>query len=475
MWIECPVAFKKRIDKEIVRCPSLTLTKETAPQIIQNLKEEYEINNLKRFGKWKNGSLPYMYIIPKDKDPYNKSRLIASYWDHPLKYVYKNTSKIITWCFKQIEKSKHFTLYRITDIMTKTKDAARWLRRNGPNQDIMTVQTDVKQMYTNLSHVCIKDAINWLLHKVLDNGKTRKRNLCYFIMEKSYPNKIYLSRARGDKTAWSFDIADIMSIVNLDLDTAYQTKGQDIYIQKNGCPMGGLLSAIYANVKCAYDEVNFIHRIGMRHNKFFGVRQMDDLILWIAYTKGDNNSHNEALSLKNMILTPNQVYTGGLELEEQDYTRVSSTYTVHKFAGTVIHCHYWDKIHFVVHTLNRNSDSIRDNYQRYPRYINATSNTAPQYKKSVIIGSLFRFFHQSQNEGLLKFTIWENFLEMRICGYNTLHYVTCLVHMTKYDNNNKMWHNILYWFLDEIKTKKEEIDIKRKEMRRIEKRLYPPT
>ena len=244
MWIECPVAFKKRIDKEIANCKSLTLTRKTTPQIIHDLKEDYEVNNLKRFGRWKNGSLPYMYIIPKDKDPYNKSRLIASYFDHPLKYVYKNTAKVITWCFKQIEKSKHFTLYRITDIMTKTKDAARWLRRNGPNQAILTVQTDVKQMYTNLDHACIKDAISWLLHKVIDNGKTRKRNLRYFIMEKRYPNKIYLSREKGDKTTWTFEITDIMTIINLDLSTAYQTKGQDIYIQSNGCPMGGLLSAM---------------------------------------------------------------------------------------------------------------------------------------------------------------------------------------------------------------------------------------
>jgi len=138
MWIECPAVFKKRIDKEIINCKSLTLTRETPQQIIQNLREEYDMNDLKRFGRWKNGSLPYMYVIPKDKDPYNKSRLIASYYDHPLKYVYKNTSKIITWCFRQIEKSKHFTLYKITDIMSKTKDAARWLRRNGSDQAILT-------------------------------------------------------------------------------------------------------------------------------------------------------------------------------------------------------------------------------------------------------------------------------------------------------------------------------------------------
>ena len=169
-------------------------------------------------------------------------------------------------------------------------------------------------------------------------------------MEKSYP-RIYISREKGDKNSWTFDVSDIMTIINLDLATAYQTKGQDIYIQKNGCPMGGLLSAIYANIKCAYDEVNFIHRIGMKHNKFFGIRQMDDLILWIAYTKNDKKSYNEALLLKNTILTPNKVYTGGLELEEQDYVHISDHYTVHKFAGTVIHCHYSGKVNFIVHTL----------------------------------------------------------------------------------------------------------------------------
>ena len=47
--------------------------------------------------------------------------------------------------------------------------------------------------------------------------------------------------------------------------------------------------------------------------------------------------------------------------------------------------------------------------------------------------------------------------------------------MTKYDNNNKTWSNILYWFLDEIKKKESKIEVKMKEMKRIAARLHQPT
>ena len=53
---------------------------------------------------------------------------------------------------------------------------------------------------------------------------------------------------------------------------------------------------------------------------------MDDLILWITYTKEDVNSYNEALSIKNTILTDNKVYTGGLSSKNKNtHTYLTST------------------------------------------------------------------------------------------------------------------------------------------------------
>ena len=55
---------------------------------------------------------------------------------------------------------------------------------------------------------------------------------------------------------------EVMTVVDIDLKYTYQTRGSDIFLQKHGCPIGGYLSAIYANVKCAFDEFNFMKNLG---------------------------------------------------------------------------------------------------------------------------------------------------------------------------------------------------------------------
>lgn len=71
-----------------------------------------------------------LYTLPKQKDPVNKARLIASYTAHPLREVFKNVSKILTWLFASI---KHyygmFTLYKLNDIKLRVHQAQSLLRK----------------------------------------------------------------------------------------------------------------------------------------------------------------------------------------------------------------------------------------------------------------------------------------------------------------------------------------------------------
>ena len=209
----------------------------------------------------------------------------------------------------QIADRKHFTLYKLTDIKQRVKQATRWLRHGGNNR-LITLQTDVKQMYTNLDHVDIKKAITWLLDIVIQKNNKRKRDLQYFIMDKSEPFNIHMSRSRGLSDQYTFTRKDILKIIDVDLNNTYQGRGKEIFIQTKGCPMGGLLSAIYANVKCAHDEARLIHNLGTYHKNVYGIRQMDDLILWIAYDQNKSQQIIEAHERKNNFPQSGLVYTG---------------------------------------------------------------------------------------------------------------------------------------------------------------------
>ena len=105
LFIECPIAFKERLLKETDKCTSLKKITKSRAAALKEISDHYQALNLHRFGKLLSGQLPYMYVIPKDKDPINKSRLIASYCKHPLRQVYKNTAKVLFWCLEQIKKS----------------------------------------------------------------------------------------------------------------------------------------------------------------------------------------------------------------------------------------------------------------------------------------------------------------------------------------------------------------------------------
>ena len=63
----------------------------------------------------------------------------------------------------------------------------------------------------------------------------------------------------ADEDYFSFTLDDILNIVTLDLQFTYQIRGEHIFKQKHGCPIGGFLSCIYANIKCAKDEYDFLN------------------------------------------------------------------------------------------------------------------------------------------------------------------------------------------------------------------------
>ena len=54
----------------------------------------------------------------------------------------------------------------------------------------------------------------------------------------------------------------------------------------------------------------------MQKRRIYGIRQVDDLLLFIAYDKRSDESLRQAKTWKNAFLN-NRVYKGGLELEEQ--------------------------------------------------------------------------------------------------------------------------------------------------------------
>ena len=102
--------------------------------------------------------------------------------------------------------------------------------------------------------------------------------------------KVRWSNCYGNEDEYTTTIAELLEIVKVDLQSTFQKRGKTIVRQKHGCPIGGFLSPIYAVVKCAKDEYDFLNSLGKARTKIFGIRQVDDLFLMIAYRENDRKS-----------------------------------------------------------------------------------------------------------------------------------------------------------------------------------------
>ena len=65
-----------------------------------------------------------------------------------------------------------------------------------------------------------------------------------------------------------------------------------------------------------HDEKNYIHNLRSHARKIYAIRQVDDLIMWISYSKTEPETKKWADKEKERIIRGG-LYKGGLVLEEQ--------------------------------------------------------------------------------------------------------------------------------------------------------------
>lgn len=153
LYVECPMVQKERLLENVERCENFEERQgHTTKHILEGIRTEYLRTKLDKISRWTKGTLPYVYANPKDKDPINKTRIIASYYNHPLKRLYQLASTAGTWLFRGLpSRYEHFTLHKVSDIKSRLQEGIKVIN-NTYKQDtkILSFQTDVKQMYTFL-------------------------------------------------------------------------------------------------------------------------------------------------------------------------------------------------------------------------------------------------------------------------------------------------------------------------------------
>lgn len=339
--------------------------------------------------------VPSTYVIPKNKDPINKYRMITSYYNYPAKRLLKMASKALTFLFRNLNKKfKHFTLHKLHDakrIIEKIK--TKWKRTY---KAVDVIATDLKQMYTFLDHNEIKQAMFWLLsnvHGQQPKGKKRSHVLrkreIFVQVQKLKPNEASYTWSRNptDETI-VFSLNDLYHIVEYDLENSYSKVGNQIFKQTNGCPIGGLISSLYGNLTCAHHEYQFLNKPKLRtlSQHVEGIRQIDDLIVFIGHENEGKETKKQRKKIKQHI--EGKLYKGGLEAEIEKPFYKDKTKIINHFAGHEIHTQR-NLEDIYTKTLNANRESIlKKGKQTKIRYPNNNTYANPHIKSGFIIGAL---------------------------------------------------------------------------------------
>src|SRR6185437_1225272 len=128
-----------------------------------------------RITNWyRNGTIPYVYIIPKFKD-LSKFRPLVSYFNHPLRNLFAIAGSAMTFMITQIPSQyRHFNLINpqlIQNFINDTNNKFKLIN----TKKIFPFMVDIKNMYTALKHKNILMAIYWLIGVTTNSIRGRNR------------------------------------------------------------------------------------------------------------------------------------------------------------------------------------------------------------------------------------------------------------------------------------------------------------
>lgn len=377
------------------------------------------------------GTIPYAYVVPKFKD-LNRNRPLISYFNHPLKNVFQVTQRALMFLTKQWPARK-FTLSKTGDFVTRIHDVETQLSTVfGEDTRMIPVLADIKEMFTNLSHASIMEAV-----KAVIEHATRQTRSQYVKVPKSKLDDVAFGKSANRHTAYEICFKQILEVVRFDLDYAFFNVGKEVRHQIQGCPIGGIVSCAYSIVTCEFAEYSWIATLGSDSKFISLIRYIDDVNATIAYKRGDRTSYLRAQRLRYGLFK--DCYPKSLDLKEENV--VENTYRFLETTTTLR-----DGKFRTVHFQKNHEELLTKNRQKFFTLKNSSSYDSRAGKKGVLIARLIAIkTNCSDNQGILS-SCKKFFQELVYLGYSkSMIRDVCRV-MTSKDYDD-IWHRVAHEFI----------------------------
>lgn len=374
-------------------------------------------------------ALPSAYTVPKWKAPITRDRPIVSYYGHPLKNVFRVAQKAIMFALKKWPE-RHFSLYKTGDYVKRLKTMEKNLGSvYGDSTGFLPVLGDVKEMFTNLRHDEILEAVQ----VIVDSAKKMTRSK-FVRVPKSAELKPSFGKSANKFTTSEISFEQIMGVVRFDLDYAFFSVGTHVVQQKKGAPIGGVISSAYAIVTCAVSEHKWLTSLGADSRLIDMTRYVDDTAGMIAYDTRRIETAGKAIEIRKSLY--NDCYPDSLVLEEEPFENGEFRFleTTTKVEGTRL-----TAVHFL-----KNKESISSTGQQKFYNLKDFASFEPRTtKKGVIIARLMAIKQNCSREEDIATVVLDFFTELKTLGYSNRFLKTvCRVMSTK--DNLECWEELSY-------------------------------
>ncbi|HXT84579.1 MAG TPA: hypothetical protein VN704_09685, partial [Verrucomicrobiae bacterium] len=446
--ITCPCVYQMQIVTTFINDSHYKkITNQTSDAIIHSWLYSYHSLKWDRFfplakqrniiTKVKNSDIPYAYTLMKFKD-YKKLRPIVSYFQHPFKRLFKNVCTILNRLWKQLpDNVNKLALYNVSLFRERISMIYNKLYRFGPLTRFNIRSFDVKNMYTNLTHKSITDAIDFIFSIYAQMGRSSRLTVVSVHKRKK---EFLFGRNFNSNDYNTYTFTELKYMIEFDLNNVYFKCASVILKQEHGIPMGGISSGPYANITCIYYEYMYFQSLTSNiviDSILNGSRYMDDLIAIASFCVNDSHTCNQSLTLIEQLCNS---YDENLELEEQQSENGTFIY-LEALIKTLN-----DKI--IIKPYMKNFPFIIENHkQKFLNIQHYYSYTPLKTKFGVIISTLIRLERNSSSYLILRHSVFKLYFELSILSYPFKFLLKAIYHI--YLKNKQSMTSLKWKFLHE--------------------------
>ena len=381
------------------------MRKESIEEMKVKVEKEFRKLKTKRVKKvWKESIAK---VLPKDKDM-ERMRPLVSFFGHIGQVEGRIVARCINVMIRELKKKwRSWNIQKSTDmkgILERLERRDNW-KISLEEEKITYFKYDIKNQFTNLDKKDVWEALEEGM-KRLEWGKGKKNR--YFSISRMKWNK--KEDGLGKKKSGRFrnvEMERVMKYVKFEMENCYIVVGGRIVKQVGGLPMGGMVSAVLAELDAMWKEEKMKKEFMDKGVGQKIVRYRDDIRVFMRGKWGSR----KAEEIRKFL---GKVYGGSLEVEFEGFSREFVEFLDMKI--------FVEDGRFVITDFNKNVDFMDKNgnimKMQKVRYPDPLTNWGARMIIRTLTGILFATTRRNNNLKYKFISVLQHLMEWRWLGYS---------------------------------------------------------